>query len=392
MLAGLLFAIHDADDRPGQLTATLPFGGVTLIEYQARLLIGAGAGQLIVVVGRVTPELLGALGRIARRGVTVDAVRSAGEATEKLHPLARVAMLADGLITTQAVVDDLAGEGGDALLVVPQAEASMVLERLGGHAAWAGVARVGARRFAEVAALPRDYDLQSTVLRLAEQAGAVHVPLAAASRRDGHGIEHNAAALAERGRAVLAATLADRRNWFNAHVLAPVAKLAAPQLIARGIAVRTVAGVGAALVAIGLAALLLGAPAGGLVAAFLGVLTLGVGRTLSTLRDEDALVRWQGIAMEAVPAVAALAFGWAMIARAETLALPGIIALVFVGLVGNRAVIRARRRAWWGAPPAYLLVLAFGAVVGLPMAGLGATTLYAAATLAAAVETLRPEA
>ena len=72
MLAGLLFAIAEAEDRPGRLAATLPFGGLTLIEYQARSLIAAGAAQLIVVVARMTPELLGALNRIGRRGVAVE--------------------------------------------------------------------------------------------------------------------------------------------------------------------------------------------------------------------------------------------------------------------------------------------------------------------------------
>ena len=43
MLAGLIFAVQDADDRPGMLAATLPFAGMTVIEYQARLLIAAGA-------------------------------------------------------------------------------------------------------------------------------------------------------------------------------------------------------------------------------------------------------------------------------------------------------------------------------------------------------------
>ena len=93
MLAGLIFATDDADDRPDALAATLPFGGMTLIEYQARLLIAAGASQIIILVSRLTPELLGAVARIGKRGVTVDAVRHASEAAEKLHPLARVLML-----------------------------------------------------------------------------------------------------------------------------------------------------------------------------------------------------------------------------------------------------------------------------------------------------------
>ena len=52
MLAGLLFAVHDADDQPDRLAATLPFGGLTLVEYQARLLVSAGASQIILVAAR----------------------------------------------------------------------------------------------------------------------------------------------------------------------------------------------------------------------------------------------------------------------------------------------------------------------------------------------------
>src|SRR5436305_242226 len=152
MLSGLLFAIDDADDRPGRLTATLPFAGVTLIEYQARLLIAAGAAQVIIVVARLTPELLGAIARIAQRGVVVDTVRSAVEAAEKLHPLSRLVVLADGLITTEGTIAlVLRDTGHDALMVVPEAGAEAGLERVGGQMAWAGVARVDPRRVAEVA-------------------------------------------------------------------------------------------------------------------------------------------------------------------------------------------------------------------------------------------------
>src|SRR3954462_13883146 len=107
MLAGLLFATADASDRHDTLAATLPVGGVTLVEFQARLLIAAGASQIVVVVSRLTPELLGAINRLARRGVSVDAVRGPTEAIAKLHPLARIVWLADGLVTTSAVVEGM---------------------------------------------------------------------------------------------------------------------------------------------------------------------------------------------------------------------------------------------------------------------------------------------
>lgn len=388
MLAGLLFTTHDADDQPGQLTATLPFSGVTLIEYQARLLIRAGAGQLIVLVGRVTPELLGALGRIARRGVTVDTVRSAAEAAETLHPLACVVMLADGLITHQEVINHLAVEGEDALLVVPEEDAPPRLERLGGRAAWAGVARLSARRIGEVAALPRDYDFQSAALRLAEQAGAVHVTLTKGAC-EGHGIEHSAAALTEHGRGVLAIMLADRRNWFNAWVLAPIARSTVPRLIDRGVSSAVVGVVSILLGIVGLLAILFDAQIAGLFATFGGCLSLGVGRTLSALRDQDPLARIQSIAIDALAGAAALAIGWVL---ASDVAMLGAVVLVYMGMLGLRASRQSHRRAWWGGPPAYLLILVVGTAAGLPLVGVLVALLYAAATLAVAVETLRTEA
>ena len=152
MLAGLLFAVQDADDQPERLAATLPFGGLTLVEYQARLLVAAGASQIVAGRGRPTPELLGALSRIGRRGVAVDAVRTAAEAADKLHPLARVLMIADGLVTTEEVVAELAGEGGDALLVVPEADAPAGFERVGGaHGLGRASRGCEPRRLAEVA-------------------------------------------------------------------------------------------------------------------------------------------------------------------------------------------------------------------------------------------------
>ncbi|KTW05998.1 hypothetical protein NS258_17090, partial [Sphingomonas sanguinis] len=172
MLSGLLFAIDDADDRPGRLTATLPFAGVTLIEYQARLLMAAGAAQIIIVVARLTPELLGAIARIAQRGVVVDTVRSAVEAAEKLHPLSRLVVLADGLITTEdTIAMVLRDTGHDALIVLPEAAAEPGLERV----------------------------LQSTLLRLAAQARATHILLPADAEKAGHGIVHRAETLDARG-------------------------------------------------------------------------------------------------------------------------------------------------------------------------------------------------
>ena len=78
-LCGLIFAVEEAQDRPGTLVASLPFGGMTLLEYQIRLLAGIGAEQVLVAVGKVTPQFLAAIERAGRGRLKVDIVRSAEE-------------------------------------------------------------------------------------------------------------------------------------------------------------------------------------------------------------------------------------------------------------------------------------------------------------------------
>ncbi len=390
MLAGLLFAIHDADDRPDRLAATLPFSGVTLIEYQARLLIAAGVAQVIVVVARMTPELLGAINRIGRRGVSVDTVRSAAEAVEKLHPLARVLMLGDGLVTTDAIVKAMAAEEGDCLLVVPEADAGPGFERVGGQMAWAGVARLSASRIAEVAGLPQDYDLQSSLLRFAVQSRATQVLLPTDAVRGGHGIERQARTLEERGRAVLMTIVSGRRGWFDRFVLAPIARLALPLLVDRGAAGASVGAVGLALGVASLVTIGFGLVSTGLVIALVGCIALALGSVLSDLRDEAPLARWQGLAIGSMAAGSILVFAFMIAGQAgESTALAIGTALIAIGGLAERAIRERDRRIWWGSPAAYLLLVAAFALIGFPVFGLGFAAVYATATLADAIERLR---
>ena len=393
MLAGLLLATHDADDRPGHLAATLPFGGVTLIEYQARLLIDAGAAQIIVVVARLTPQLIGAMTRIGRRGAAVDAVRSATEVVEKLHPLSRILMLGDGLITTAATVRLLAGEGGDALLVVPQEDASPGFERVGGQLAWAGIARLDARRIVELSLLPRDYDVQSTLIRIAAQAQAANILLPAGALQDGHGIERSAHALAGRGRLVLAAIVSDRRGWFDRFVVAPIARLLLPRLVERDVAGSAVAAGMGMIGAFGLAGEAFGLVVSGLVLATIGTIGLSLAAALARLRDDDIVARTAATATVILPALALLVLGQVeSVQSIDGAARLCALALVAIMVLGERAVDEPRRRLWWGKPGAYLLLATIVTAAGLPQVALGVAALYALATLAAAIEDRRAEA
>ncbi|WP_085811050.1 hypothetical protein [Sphingomonas sp. TZW2008] len=389
MLAGLIFAVQDAEDRPGALAATLPFAGMTVIEYQARLLIDAGASQIVVVVARLTPELLGAVARIGRRGVTIDTVRSAADASARLHPLSHLLVLADGLVTTQTVLAPVVRTPGDVMLVVADGEATAGYERVGGGQAWAGVARLDGRRLAEVAAMPRDYDVQSALLHAAAQAGARRLVLPDDEGRAGHGIERRRDALEARSRAVVSATLAARIGWFDRWMVKPLARLTLPPLMRRHVPTPALAS-GAALVALGgLGALWAGHLTAGLLAALVGVATAALASSFAWLRDETALARALGWLILGVPAAAELLLGHVLDAETgERTATVLALALAVAGGLGTRAIGEARE-PWWGDPPGYLLLLAAATILGLPLLGLALTGVYAAVTLGHAIERLR---
>ena len=388
MLAGLIFATEDADDRPGVLAATLPFGGLTLVEFQARLLIGAGASQIILVVARMTPELLGAINRIGRRGVSVDAVRTATEVAEKLHPLARLVVVADGLVTTEEIVAQLASEGDDALLVVDDRDAPPGFERLGAMTAWAGLARLDPRHIGEVAALPRDYDFQSTLLRVAAQGGAAHVRLPAPDPT--HGIFRDSRDLASRGKAILAALVAPPIRWADRFILAPLVRLALPRLVARAVPTPVPGGAGVTLAALGCGAIWMGWPGSGLALAILGIIAFSIGAVLAWLRDEDGLVTFGRSGTLLLAALIAILLGHsAKLTDGTTtglaIAVGGIVAAGLVERAGGTAI----RRRWWASPVAYPLVMLPLVAGGQIVAALAIAASYAALTLAAAIEALR---
>lgn len=390
MLAGLIFATDDAHDRPDTLAATLPFGGATLIEFQARLLMTAGAGQLIIVVTRLTPELVGAVNRVKRRGIGVDIVRTATEAEAKLHPLARVLVIADGLITTDPIVALLSGEGRDTLLVTRDADALPGLERVGADAIWAGLARVEAQRIADVAAMPKDYDFESTLLRMTAQAGGDHLPLPLGNARSGHGIERDSTRLRAHSDLVVRAFVTNRIPWVDRYVIAPIAGRVLPWLAGRGVSDLVVVGTGVGFALTGLALMAWGFLGIGLLVVVCATGGMAIGSALSWLRDEQAIARFQRGAAVSSAALAPLLLGLS-ISTAEGTGTGNFVALALVGVAGlvERGSNARIRKRWWGSPIAYPLLLAPFVIAGFPLTGLCAVTAYATVSLVAVIEALR---
>ncbi|HWT11314.1 MAG TPA: hypothetical protein VN231_01015 [Allosphingosinicella sp.] len=296
-LAALIAAYHESEEA-GALRATLPLAGRTVVERQARLAAAAGAAPLIVLVERMPAALTAAIERLRRDRLPVKVARSAEEAAEAVDSNDRLLLIADGAIVEPEQLERLARSEGAAVLTVPDSGFGELYERIDAASRWAGAAVVDGSTFRETAAMLRDWDMQSTLLRRALQAGASHLaadgPVAILDRP---------ADLAGLERQILASSAGSAGGWAS-RLLAP---------LERFVTLRLMAGP-------------LGAPAVGLAAAFLA----GLG-------------------------AAALAYGWLRTGLALMLA-----ATPLEGIAGRLARLRMRDdvgRGWW----CYLLPLFAGA-------------------------------
>lgn len=388
MLAGLIFAIEEATDRPGSLVATLPFGGMTLLEYQIRLLNGAGAEQVLIAVGKMTPALLAAVNRASKRDAAIEIVRSAEEAAEKANPEARVLVLADGLVTIDPVVDRMAADGPEALLVTDDAGSPAAIERLDMKDCWAGIARISPTQLAQIARMPEDYDFQSALLRVAAQSGAEHVQLTKGWQRGGHAVERSADGLASRNASVLTALTERLPGWADRWIFTRAARAVLPELVSRGVPgfAATLAG---GLFGLGaLAGIWFGWSGPALVGSLVATASIATGAAMAALRGEEKRARRIEAGIYVLFAAVVLLCGWTEF-RALGVATPLVLAGTGAALQLLVERTGSVHRRWWASPAAHLLLLTPFALAGYAEYGLGAVALYAFATLAAAVEATR---
>ena len=258
-------------------------------------------------------------------------------------------------------------------------------ERVGANAAWAGLALLDGNRIAEVAAMPRDYDFQSTLLRAAAQAGADQVRLDS-HMAPGHGIERNAQALARRGNGTVAALVARPLRWADRFLFSPLVRLALPPLMTRAVPTMAALALALALAIAAVATIALGHPAIGMAVACVALLGGKIGASLAWVRDEGVLVRFTDYAVPAMAALAVLAVGYAADRPAGLIL--GFALLIAAALL-ERAAPAEHQRRLWASPVAYPLVMLPLLIAGQPLVALASAGLYAAVTLAAAIEAFR---
>jgi len=230
-LAALIAAYHEADDAGGGLRATLPIAGRTLLERQVRLAAGAGAEPVVVVVERVTAALGAALDRLRAEGVTLVLARSAEEAAEAVHSNDRILLVGDGLVAPEAAISRLIAIDGAAILVVPDLRVDDRYERIDAQSRWAGLAMIDGQMLKQTASMLRDWDLQSTLLRRAVQAGARQISVRGEAEDELPLVAETGDDLAELEAQIIAGAHARSGDWLSRYLLAPLERAATKALM-----------------------------------------------------------------------------------------------------------------------------------------------------------------
>ena len=225
-LAALIAAYHEADDAGGGLRATLPIAGRTLLERQVRLAWAAGADPVIVVVERVTAALGAAIDRLRGEGVELVLARGAEEAGAAVTGRDRVLLVGDGLVAPEAAIARLVALDGPAILVVPDLRVDDRYERIDAQSRWAGLALIDGDMLKHTVAMLRDWDLQSTLLRRAVQAGARQLSVRGEAEDELPLVAESGEDLAELEDRILAGAHDRRSDWVSRYLLGPVERLA----------------------------------------------------------------------------------------------------------------------------------------------------------------------
>lgn len=290
MRMALIALVGASETLPeGGLRALVAVAGETLIERQAARLADVGVTHIAVAVAAVPAELTAVCDRIRRRGMTVTPVRAAPDLIGLVEPDDRLILVADGLRAGGTHYAAIARPGSPAILVTGDTVLTQGFERIDATRRWGGLASISQPMVAELAAMPGEWDMMLTLLRLAVQSGARRLYCEPALFEQGE-----IAIVADRPTAALIEQSSLQQVEYGgmglgrSAIMMPLVRLAGPWLVKSPNIARYLPYVTAALW-LGVAALAAsGLAAAGALAAIFGGLALAAMRFLSAFRAESA--------------------------------------------------------------------------------------------------------
>jgi len=286
-----LIALVGASDAlpDGSLRSLVTVAGETLIERQAARLADVGVTHVAVAVATVPAELIATCDRIRRRGMKVTPVREASDLVALVEPDDRIILVADGLRAGGMHYAAIAKPGSPAILVTGDTVLTQGFERIDATRRWGGLAAISQPMVAELAAMPGEWDMMLTLLRMAVQAGARRLYCEPALFEQGE-----IAIVADRPTAALIEQSSLQQVEYGgmglgrSAVMMPLVRLAGPLLVKSPKTARYLPYITAILwVSVAVLAAS-GLAAAGALVAILGGLCLAAMRFLSAFRAESA--------------------------------------------------------------------------------------------------------
>ena len=294
--AAILSASRAAShDSAGPLRASLHFAGQTLVEYQARQAVRAGADRIMILVSVITPALSQAVDRLSADGIAVALVRDMVSMVRDAPRDSDVLLVADGVIVGQAHFDAMAEREGNALLVTDDSRASAPLERIDAGQRWAGLARITPDLLFGTIDMIGDWDLSLTLVRAAVQNGARRVTVPQDDLMTGRvalvdGQEQ--ADLVAQAAMSSGSRTTRVRGAVEHYLLGPAARLISPALMRTQVPATQVRIAGMALAAIALVPIELLWRAGGFVLLLLALLLAEIADRLDELALRSPPAGW----------------------------------------------------------------------------------------------------
>ena len=382
-LAAILSATAPSSDRPDVPRAQIVFAAQTLIEYQARQAIKAGATHLLIMVDAVTPVLSRLVDRLTGENIQVHLIRDMPGLVRQLPRDGDVLLFADGMVVDQKYIAELAGMAGEAVLVVGDDASTAHLERVDAVHRWAGVARVSPHTLFNTLDLIGDWDLVLTLLRAVVQADARRVTVAPADVVEGRValVERQATADLIAGALSMPGGTGDDIAGAERYLLQPIGRQIATHLLRMQVPAAQMEWSATGIAALGLLTVALGWSAAALVL-FLVALTLQmVSRQLAGLGHHGFTSAWPALAPAAIVSLGIAWLGTQNGVGSDGLHL-GILTLVTVAVLQRK---RLQTLPDWAlvTPGTAVLILLLGLLVGSFAYAVSAAALLGLLSLAA---------
>lgn len=381
-LAAIMSATAPSSDRPDLPRAQIVFAAQTLIEYQARQAIKAGATHLLIMVDAVTPVLSRLVDRLAGESVQVHLIRDMPGLVRQLPRDGDVLLFADGMVIDQKYLADLAATPGNAVLVVGDDAATAHLERVDSLHRWAGVARVSSFTLFNTLDLIGDWDLVLTLLRAVVQADARRVLVAPTDVVEGRValVDRQATADLIGGALSVPGGVGDDVAGAERYLLQPIGRLIATHLLRMQVPARQMEWSATGVAALGLLTVAIGWSAIALIL-FLVALTLQmVSRQLAGLGHHAAADALPALVPAAVVSLGIAWLGTQHNVGSDGLHL-GILTLVTVAALKRKGT--QTLPAWaLMTPGSAVLILLVGLLLGSFAYAMSAAALLAILSLA----------